>query len=169
MALVALGWGIRQLVAHPSEPTGSVRLPAALLGLPKYTGPGARDLDTRYARQAAAGSNGHLVHVAAAIYGDPSGSGPALLVSGGACATCAHVSASHEAKSLVARGIADARPFPPGPDGGGLVCGSARGTVYACTWADPRASGTVVYGGGVASGLADAAAKTRQIRALVEH
>jgi hypothetical protein len=83
-ALVVLaGAGIGIIVVHGS---GAERfsLPGTLLGLRKYDGPGAQRFDTRLARGLAA-SRG-LVRPAAAVYGDPSGSGPWVAVAyGGRC------------------------------------------------------------------------------------
>ena len=172
-ALVVVGVSLF-LSSHSAGPRGSISLPARLLGLPRSTGQDARSFDARLAKKIAAGVNGrHIVHVVAAAYGDLRGSGPLLAVSGGgACGTCTAKPAGPLVKSLVAKGFADARTFPPGPAGGWLVCLSETsgqfGTVFSCVWADPKTGGEVDYLNGSASGLADAAAKTRRILAAVE-
>lgn len=67
---------------------------------------------------------------------------------------------------------ASARVFPPGHNGGALVCGWQRtgppAPAIHCYWFDWRTIGQTVHYGGFTSGLADAAAKTNQIRAAVE-
>lgn len=172
-ALVVLGLSLF-LSSHSPGPRGSISLPARLLGLPRYTGPGASSFDARLARKGTNGANGrYIVHVVAAAYGDLLGSGPLLAVTGGgACGTCTAKPAGQLVKRMVAAGSADARPFPPGPGGGELVCVSETtaqlGTIFHCLWADPKTGGEVDYFNGSASGLADAAAKTRRIRAAVE-
>lgn len=173
VAFVVLGLGLF-LSSHSPGPRGSISLPARLLGLPRYTGFDARSVDARLAKKVTAGPNGHyIVHVVAAAYGDLLGSGPLLAVMGGGeCGTCTAKPVGQLVKFAVARGFADARPFPPGPGGGWLVCFSQGtgqfGTVFHCVWADPKTGGEVDYLNGSASGLADAAAKTGRILAAVE-
>jgi len=172
---VLAGVGIGVGVALRGSAAGSISLPGRLLGVPKYTGQGARRLDASIARQEVAVSKGQEVHVAGAFYGnpDPSASGPTFFVGGGGwCGTCRPSTTTQIMKAATGKGVADARSFPLGPGGGALVCYSAAvpgGTAIACTWADPRTGGDVVYHGGAASGLADAAAKTRRILAAIEH
>jgi|HubBroStandDraft_6_1064221.scaffolds.fasta_scaffold443062_1 hypothetical protein len=164
VALVVLGLWLF-LPSHSPGPQGSISLPARLLGLPRYAGLDAHSFDAGLAKKITAGPNRRsIVHVVAAAYGDLLGSGPLLtVIGGGVCGTC---------KLIVARDFANARPFPPGPGGGELACISATigqlGTGFDCIWADPKTSGEVDYLNGSASGLADAAAKTRRIRAAVE-
>jgi hypothetical protein len=61
--------------------------------------------------------------------------------------------------------------FPPGANGGVLARGSrsAQGvTVLRCVWVDDRTAGDVVFGGGAATSLTDATAKTKQVIAVTE-
>lgn len=55
-----------------------------------------------------------------------------------------------------------------GPKGGNVACGTEAGLIR-CTWVDSGTAGDIVFAGGFASGVADAAAKTNQIRAVIEH
>ncbi len=173
VALVVLGVSLF-LSSHSPGPRGSISLPARLLGLPRYTGLDARSFDARLAKKITAGPNGrYIVHAVAAAYGDLLGSGPLLAVMGGGeCGSCAAKPAGQLIKRAVARGFTDARAFPPGPGGGALVCTSEAtaqlGTVFSCVWGDLKTGGEVDYLNGSASGLADAAAKTRRILAGVE-
>jgi hypothetical protein len=171
LALAGIGVGI----ALHGPGAGSVSLPGRLLGLPRYTGPGAWIDDARLARQLAADSHGNLVRVTAVLYRNRSGSGPGILVAEGAlCATCAVEPASQAGTGILAHSPVGAHNFPPGRGGGALVCfsHSAQGqTAFACTWLASKAKtgGVVIFAGGAASGLADAAAKTRQILAAIQH
>jgi hypothetical protein len=171
VALVLLGAGIWYFALARGTSPARLVLPHALLGLSQGTGPGARSLDSRLRHGAQAANLGKDVHVVAAVYGNPAGRWFAL-AGGGLCAGCAPRSARALVQGKVAKGFTDARSFPPGPRGGALVCGSQNspaGPVINCTWADPRTLGDVFYFGGLASGLADAAAMTRHILAVVEH
>src|SRR5262249_10342606 len=146
-----------------------------LLGLPRYTGPGAWIDDARLARKLAAASHGKLVRVSVAMYGSGSGSNPGILVAGGGlCGTCAVEPTSRFATGILAHAPAGARTFPAGLGGGALVCFSysAKGhTAIVCSWLASKAKtgGVIVYAGDAASGLADAAGKTRQILAIINH
>jgi hypothetical protein len=83
VALVVLGLSLF-LSSHSPGPRGSISLPASLLGLPQYTGPGARGLDARLASVITTGANRRcVIQVVAAAYGDLPGSGPQLTVIGG--------------------------------------------------------------------------------------
>lgn len=102
-----------------------------------------------------------------AINGDPAG--PFFAVGGGGIGgTCAPKSVSPAKRSLHVAGV---ESFPPGPHGGDLLCAPLGGQIvleYSCWWFDQTTAG-YVSGVGYASSLADAAAKTNQIRASVEH
>jgi hypothetical protein len=169
VGLVVAGAGIGVAASHGSS-KGSISLPGTLLGLPKYTGPGAKGVDARLTRHVT--GKGELVHVVAASYVARSGRAGFVVAGGVVCDICTPKSASKFVKALVGEGFAGARSFPPGPDGGALVCFSEPfqgGTDIACKWADAKTGGTVIYSSGSASGLADAAAKTNRIRAVIEH
>jgi hypothetical protein len=168
LALAGIGVGL----AVQGSGAASVGLPGRLLGLSRYTGPGAWIDNARLDRQLTADAHGNLVRVTAAIYGSGSGSSPGILVAEGTlCGTCA---ANQSATGMLARAPAGARTFPPVPGGGTLVCFPYSATGHAaivCSWlaSDTRTAGVIVYAGGAASGLADAAAKTRQILALTHY
>ncbi len=171
VALVLLGAGIQHFAVARGTSPGRLVLPDALLGLSQGTGPGARSLDSRLRQGDQAANRGILVHDVAAVYGNPGGRWFAL-AGGGLCDGCAPNSARALVKEKVAKGFADARSFPPGRRGGALVCGSENspeGRAVICTWADPGTTGEVLYFGGLASGLADAAAMTRHVLTVIEH
>jgi hypothetical protein len=149
----------------------SISLPSVLLGLPKYAGSSGQIINAGLARQEAAGSKGVLVHVVAAAYGDQSGARPGFAVAGGGfCGSCRPNPASTVVQFMVSHGFADARSFAPGPEGGTLACGThTGGAVIDCKWGNATGGGDILYFHGFVSGLADAAAKARQIIAAVEH
>ena len=148
---------------------GSVTLPGTLLGVRENTSPAARAVDRTFVRGAVAGAQGKVLHPVAGFYGSLSGAGFEV-AGGGACGTCVPRSAATVLR-FYRRQYPGARLFPPGPNGGNLVCApvpALGSAVFACYWYGKTAV-TVGYAGGSASGLADAAAKTNQIRAAVEH
>jgi len=152
---------------------GNIVLPGTLLGLSRYTGPGALALEHKIENAVQTGSGGILAAPVAAVYGDPHGPGFAV-VAGAPCTggTCVIDTAGQFVQALRANGYADARSFPPGPGGDILACHSQAfesPRFISCVWIDQVSGGQVVFGGGYTSGLADAAAKTRQIRAAIEH
>jgi hypothetical protein len=147
---------------------GSLSFPGTLLGLNKNTSPAALAIDRQLSHGIAAGGKSKVLHVKAAIYGDPTGAAFAV-AGGGICSTCAPKSVGDAEKAIGFPGI---QSFPPGPNGGVLLCAphvvQGRNWFY-CWWFDQKTGGYVAYGGGTASGLSDAAGKTNQIRAAVEH
>ncbi len=171
VALVLLGADIQHFAVAGGTSPGRLVLPAALLGLSQGTGPGARSLDSRLRQGDQAANRGIVVHDVAAVYGNPGGRWFAV-AGGGLCDGCAPSSARVLVKNMVAKGFADARSFPPGHRGGALVCGSGnspQGRAVSCAWADSRTGGRVFYFGALASGLADNAAMTRHVLAVIEH
>jgi hypothetical protein len=168
VVLVVLGFVLQHVTA--TSPKGSIALPGTLLGVSENTSPAAQAAGRTFAQETAAGTNkGVVLHVVARVYGSLSGSWFAV-AGGGSCGSCAPVSAAAELRH-VRQTVPGARLFPPGPNGGNLVCAPVPGqnAVFGCWWGDDKTAGAVAYAGGSASGLADAAAKTRQIRAAVEH
>jgi hypothetical protein len=165
--LAVLGFVLQHLASTGA--TGSVRLPGTLLGVRENTSPAARAFDRTLVTSV--GAPGKVLHLVAGYYGVQPGAGLAGfgVVSGGLCGTCAPRSAAGTLRFYRTR-FPGARLFPPGPNGGTLVCAPvpAQGAPSACWWFDEKTSGLVIYLGGSASGLADAAAKTSQIRAAVE-
>jgi hypothetical protein len=107
----------------------------------------------------------------AGVYGTLTG--PRVVVTGGGiCGACSAKSAATQRERLVAAGYANARSFSPGANGGVLACGSRSSqgiTIIRCAWVDDRTAGEVLFGGGAATSLADAAAKTKQVLAVTEH
>jgi len=163
--------GLVAATAFAGKPKGSLALPNKLLGLPKATGAGARQLADRFRTQEQAGASRKLTAIVAGVYGSPAGAWLAI-TGGGLCGTCSAKSAAAVRSNLAAHGYADAASFPAGPKGGALACGSRASqvsTVIRCTWVDGRTAGDVLFAGGAASGLADAAAKTNQARTATEH
>jgi hypothetical protein len=168
--------------ASSSAPTvGGLRpLPSHLFGLSINTGPAARRIADRFIRIAdqfigRLASQPGFRSPQVALYGRV-GSGPAFLVYGARLTTQGANPASELSLALLfvrAAGITKGRLFtgPPGPHGGAPFCG--RGIQsgvprFVCGWADKVTAGQVLYVSGAASSLSDAAAKTNQVRALIE-
>lgn len=171
LVAVVIVAGLIAGLALGGKPKGSLVLPGRLLGLPKVTGAGAGQLAARLRTQERAGASGKLTGVVAAVYGSPAGAWLAIS-GGGICGTCSAKSAAAVRSNLAAAGYADATSFPAGPKGGALACGSQASqgsTVIRCTWVDGGTAGDMLFSGGAASGLDDAAAKTNQARTATEH
>lgn len=149
--------------------TSSHSLPSSLLGLSRGTGPDAQAAEHAFVQGATQAARGRLVDVSGAVYGDPMGRWLALLTAK-PCSACFAYSAAHDVRVARAHGHADARSFPPGPSGGALVCyteAGPPGSPVVCTWFTSTAVGIAAYSSTEASSVADAAAKTRQIRAAI--
>ncbi len=116
-------------------------------------------------------ADGKLLGIEAGVYGAPTSEWFAI-AGGGICGTCSAKSAVDLKNSLIAQGFTRAAAYPAGPKGGVLACGSkpgGGGTVIRCSWVDDATAGDVIYAGGSAGGLADAAAKTIRARSVIEH
>ncbi|HEX9064499.1 MAG TPA: hypothetical protein VF843_05290 [Streptosporangiaceae bacterium] len=150
-----------------SHPKGGVSLPGKLLGLSKATSADARRLATTLKSEESSGGKGRLKNVQAAVYGSPSGTGIAVS-GGGICGTCEAKSPAVVRGNLTSSGYAGATSFPGGSKGGTVACGT-KGGLIRCTWVDKGTAGDILFAGSSASGLADAAAKTNQIRTVIEH
>jgi hypothetical protein len=171
VAVLALLGGAGAWQFATAHRVGHLALPDRLLGLSRYSGPDAQILEHKIEDAARAASDGNLGAGVAALYG-PAGGGLGV-VAAAACSggPCVVLTAGQLVQALRAHGAADARSFSPGPGGAVLVCYSQtlRGaTVIWCYWIDQVAAGEVTFGGGLASGLADAAAKTGRVRAAIE-
>jgi hypothetical protein len=163
--------------AHSSRSaaaTGSVQLPAQLLGLKKNTSATARQAVTIVSRGFASRLMGDVVGGKAAIYGGAqNGATPFFFVTAGTWAThvASPVNVAHALqKFMQAKGFTRASVLPAGPDGEALVCGQKHvtaGTDTICYWADHITLGAVLYSPGFVSNLSEAAAKTSQIRGAV--
>jgi len=170
LVIVVIVAGLVAGIALAGKAKGSLALPGRLLGLPKATGVGARQLADRFRTQEQTGASGKLSGVVAGVYGSPAGAW-LVITGGGICGTCSAKSAAAVRSNLAANGYADAASFPAGRKGGALACGSRASqvsTVIRCTWVDGGTAGDVLFSGGAASGLADAAAKTNQARTATE-
>ena len=168
--IVVAAGGYFAVHAITSKAKGSITLPHTLLNLPKATSGGASHLASVLSRSEKTNSHGRLSGVKAGVYGTPTGAWLAV-AGGGICGTCYAKSPSALESSLVSAGYSNVSAYPAGPKGGALVCGekSAGGsTLLHCTWVDSKTAGDVLYAGGEASGLPDAAAKANQVRAAVE-
>ena len=110
---------------------------------------------------------GPAKNVQAAVYGSTNGRGIAV-GGGGICGTCEAKSPAAVRANLAKFGYAKVASYPGGPKGGTVACGTEAGLIR-CTWVDSGTAGDIVFAGGFASGVADAAAKTNQIRAVIEH
>jgi hypothetical protein len=156
--------------AISSTPKGSITLPRTLLSLPRATSGGASHLAGVLSREETSNSHGKLSGVKAGVYGSPTGAWLAV-AGGGICGTCYAKSPSALKSGLVSSGYSNVRAFPSGPKGGALACGektAGSNTLLHCTWVDSKTAGDVLYAGGSASGLTDAATKTNQVRAAIE-
>jgi hypothetical protein len=163
--------------AHSSSPaaaTGSVRLPAQLLGLAKNTSAAAKQAITIVGRQFASRLAEDVVGGQSAIYGgEQNGAMPFFFVTVGRWVE--HVASpddvAHTLQDFMrTKGFTDVRVLPPGPDGETLVCGQKHvtaGTDTVCYWADHVSLGLVLYSPGFVSSLSDAASKTSQIHSSV--
>jgi len=153
--------------------TGSVQLPAQLLGLKKNTSATAEQAIPTVSKQFASPLMGDVAGGKTAIYGGQNDATPLVFVSAGTWAE--HVASpdnvAHELQEFLrTKGFTDARVLPPGPDGEALACGQrhiAPGTNTVCYWAGHLSFGAVVYSPGFVSSLSDAALKTSQIRSTV--
>ncbi|HET7018444.1 MAG TPA: hypothetical protein VFI65_31280 [Streptosporangiaceae bacterium] len=159
------------VVAVAAHPKGKLVLPGSLLGLSKATSASATHLAGQIKAAEKSGADGKLSNVVAGVYG--SLTGPRFLVTGGGiCGACSAKSAATQRGNLVAAGYPNAKSFPAGANGGVLACGSRSSqgsTLLRCAWVDDRTAGDVVFDDGVATSLADAAAKTKQVIAATEH
>jgi hypothetical protein len=163
--------------AHSSSSavaTGSVQLPAQLLGLKKNTSAAAKQAVTIVSRQFASRLTGDVVGGKTAIYGgEQNGATPFFFVTAGTWAK--HVASpdnvAHTLQGFMrTKGFTDVRVLPPGPDGEALVCGQKHvtaGTDTVCYWADHVSLGLVLYSPGFVSSLSDAASKTSRIHSTV--
>lgn len=153
--------------------TGSVQLPAQLLGLNKNISATAKQAIPTVSQQFASPLMRDVAGGRTAIYGGQNDATPLVFVSAGMWAK--HLgspdNAAHELQEFLrTKGFTDARVLPPGPDGEALACGQrhiAPGTNTVCYWADHLTFGVAVYSSGFVSSLSDAASKTSQIRSAV--
>jgi hypothetical protein len=162
-----------------SNAAGSQHLPGQLFGLNMSTGRTTQE----FIRTVTTGLDGQrslFRSAQGAAYG-PGGLGPSsspgIVLFEAMLATAAAQGANPALDKRLAgyfvriTGITKMRSFPAGPLGGALYCGhgiqsGVPGIV--CGWADKVRAGEVVYFNGVASSLSDAAAKSSQVRALIE-
>ena len=154
--------------------TGSVQLPAQLLGLKKNTSAAAKQAVTIVNRQFASRLTVDVVAGKAAIYGgEQNGATPFFFVTAGMWAerVASPDNVAHTLQEFMrTKGFTNVRVLPPGPDGEALVCGQKHvtaGTDTVCYWADHVSLGIVLYSPGFVSSLSDAASKTSQIHSTV--
>lgn len=173
VAVLGLAGGAGIWYLATAHRAGNIVLPGALLGTSKYAGPGAQALERKIEDEEQAESGSNLTAPVAAVYGNPDG--PGFLVLAGALCTgggCVLGTPGQAVQAFRAKGYADARSFPPGPGGYIMVCFSKAVTgerVISCAWIGHASGVVVAFYGGYASGLADAAAMTRQIGAVIGH
>ena len=158
----------------PAAATGSVQLPAQLLGLNKNTSAAAKQAVTLVNRQFSSNLAHEVVGEKAAIYGgEQNGATPFFFVTAGAWAeyVASPDNAAHILQKFMrTKGFTNVGVVPPGPDGVALVCGQKHvtaGTDTICYWADHVTLGLVLYSPGFVSSLSEAASKTRQIHSSV--
>ena len=173
IALAGGGFAAFRSFSSPS-PKGSIVLPGSLLNLSRNTSGGANQLSSRLVKAETTSSHGKLTDVKAAVYGSPTAAWFAI-AGGGICGNCFAKSPSALKNGLLNAltigGYTGNRLCPAGPKGGALACGTkSAGTVTLlhCIWADSKTAGDIIYAGGEASSLGDAAAKSNQVRAAVE-
>ncbi len=154
--------------------TGSVQLPAQLLGLKKNTSTTARQAVTIVSRGFASRLMGDVVGGKAAIYGGAqNGATPFFFVTAGTWSkhVASPIDVAHALqKFMQTKGFTGASVLPAGPNGEALVCGQKHvtaGTDTICYWADHITLGAVLYSPGFVSNLSEAASKTSQIRGAV--
>jgi hypothetical protein len=154
--------------------TGSVQLPAQLLGLKKNTSATAKQAITIVSREFASRLTGDVVGGKAAIYGGAqNGATPFFFATAGTWAK--HVASLNNVahtlqKFMQAKGFTGASVRPAGPNGEALVCEQKHVTAVTdtvCYWADHVTLGAVLFSPGFVSSLRDAASKTSQIRGAV--
>jgi len=169
VAVLVLAGGLGLWLLQHSHHTRSVALPGMLLGLSKETGPNAQALTNKIVAAVQAKAGDLMSHPAAAIYSG-AGSGFAVVVGvpgpGGVMPTAQQVV---RGERLI--GHADAASYPPGHAGGILTCFSyplQNGRAIQCSWIDHVTAGQVIFEGVYTSNLADAAAKTRHLRDVIE-
>lgn len=159
-----------ELNSRPS----TVHLPAQLFGLKKNTSALARSGIRGSTGPFAADRQDFRQPPWGAVYG--SHSGPAILVVGAMFTVPVGLTAQSFPgfdKQLAAHATKTwpktLRVFPAGAHGGALYCARISGRPETdCLWADKVGAGQVSYFRGSASSLSDAAAKTNQIRAMIE-
>jgi len=171
-AVIAVLAGVLWLHNNSHKARRPVALPNTLLSLNRDTSPAA----VQSAQNLVANEQANVAALGkpvASLYGDTGTGGFSVLV-GTPCegGSCVSESSQQVVQDERAHGHADAATFPPGPAGGILICFSIPGdggNVIQCTWIDQVTEGAVVFSGGFASNLADAATKTRQVRDAIEH
>jgi hypothetical protein len=168
LVLASGGFLIQHLVS--SQVKGHLVLPRTLLGLPKNTSSAAQHVADTLKNREMQGASGKLKGVVAAVYGSPT-SHLVTVSGGGLCGTCMPDSASQLKSDLVAQGYPDATLFPAGPKGGAMACGThstLTASAIRCAWVDNDTAGDILYVGGSAKGLDDAAAQSLTVRSVVE-
>lgn len=151
-----------------------VHLPAQLFGLKRITDTRARAVIRKSTGRIAADRQTFRQPPWGAEYG--SHTGRAIIVFGAMFTVAAAVIAQSDPgfdKNLAASATKTwpkTRAFPAGAHGGALYCADQISglPLTACLWADKVGAGEVRYFSGSASSLSDAAAKTNQIRAIIE-
>jgi hypothetical protein len=161
--------------ASPATAAGGLHFPARLFGLSKNTGPAARAVIRSFVSLLAPYRSAFRSSQEA-VYGNVSGPPTimvfvATLTSAGARRAAVPAFDKKAAVASVKGASGAAQPFPAGPHGGALECGQrtrsgARSIV--CGWTDKVTYGGVFYFGGSASSLSQAAAKTNQVRSVIE-
>lgn len=172
VVLIAAGiGGIFAFQKASNTSKGNITLPGTLLNLPRNTSIGAAGLAHVLSRGESTNSHGRLKNVKAGVYGSPKAAWIAV-AGGGICGTCFAKSPGALETGLTNAGYTNVKSYPAGPKGGSLACGEKAAnatTLLHCAWVDQSTAGDVLFAGGAASDLADAAAKTNQVRAAIEH
>jgi len=171
-AVIAVLAGVLWLHNNSHKTRRPIVLPSTLLRLNRDTSPAA----LQSAQNLVANEQANVAALGkpvAGLYRDTGTGGFSVLV-GTPCegGSCVSESSQQVVQDERAHGHADTSAFPPGPAGGILICFSDTGhggNVIHCAWIDQVTEGLVVFSGGFAPTLADAAAKTRQVRDAIEH
>jgi hypothetical protein len=159
--------------SNPATAASRAHFPARLFNLPKNTSSHARTVIRKDTGWLAADQQ-HFRLPWGAYYG--SNPGPVIDVFGAMFTAPVALTAQLDpgfdrrfATSATKSWGNGLRPFPAGAHGGALYCvHEISRPGMACLWADQVGVGEVGYFGGSASTLSDAAAKTNQIRAIIE-
>jgi hypothetical protein len=170
-AVIAILAGVLWLHNNSHKARRPIALPSTLLSVNRDTSSAAKQFVQNLVANEQAQVAG-LGKPVAALYGETGTGGFSVLV-GTPCAggsSCISESSQQAVQDERAHGYSDAAAFPPGPAGGNLICSSipGHGDILQCTWIDQVSQGVVVFLGGFASSLTDAAAKTRKVRETIE-
>ena len=167
IAALVLGGGLALWHIRSSHESASrIVLPSTLLGATKASGSAAQQTAQNMVDDERANSD-LVANPVAAIYRYPGDGSFAVLV--GRPNPGILPTAQQAVQDLRAQGDADATAFAPGRPGGLLMCFASTGQGgIQCSWIDQTSAGEVLFTGSNPSTLAEAAAKSGQLRDALE-